>query len=50
VLSPTFHPKVAKNDLRNLVNSFAGGWHVLRGRELKVAASESLEMLTTLLF
>jgi hypothetical protein len=50
VLSSTFSPEIVKNDLRNLIDSLAWGWHILRRRELKVAASESLEMLATLLF
>jgi hypothetical protein len=50
VLSSAFSPKVAKDDLHNLINNLSWGWHILRRGELKVTASESLEMIATLLF
>jgi hypothetical protein len=49
MLSPTLGPEVMKNDLRDSVNSFARGWHLFRGREVKVAAPKSSKMLATLL-
>jgi hypothetical protein len=48
VCSPTFSPKVAKNDFVNQINSFAWGWHILGCREFKASASESFEMITAL--
>jgi hypothetical protein len=50
ILSTTFSPKIAKNYLRDQMNSFACVWHVLRRRELETSTPEGFEMLTTLLF
>jgi hypothetical protein len=50
VISSTFSPEVAEDDLCNQINNLTWGWHILRRRELKVPSSESLEMLATLLF
>jgi hypothetical protein len=49
VHSPTFGPKVAKNDLVNQFHSFSWGWHVFGGREFKASISESFEMVAALL-
>jgi hypothetical protein len=49
VCSPTFGPKVAKNDFVNQINGFAWGWHILGGREFKASTSESFEMIAALL-
>jgi hypothetical protein len=49
VCSPTFGPKVVKNDLGNQINNFAWVWHILGGREFKASTSESFEMIAALL-
>jgi hypothetical protein len=49
MLSPAFRPEVAKNDLRNLINSFTWGWHFFRSGELKAAAPKGSKMLAALL-
>jgi hypothetical protein len=41
---------MAKDYIRDQINSFARGWHVLRRRELEPATPEALEMFATLLF
>jgi hypothetical protein len=50
VLSSTFSPTVAEDDLRGQINNIARGWHILGRGEFKVPASESFKMLATLLF
>jgi hypothetical protein len=47
--SPTFSPKVAKNDLVNQLNCLAWGWHIVGGREFEASTSESSEMVAALL-
>jgi hypothetical protein len=50
MLSPAPRTEVAKNDLRNLINSFTWGWHFLSSGELEAAASKSPKMFAALLF
>jgi hypothetical protein len=47
--SPTFSPKVAKNDLINQLNCLAWGWHIVGGREYEAPTSESSKMVAALL-
>jgi hypothetical protein len=49
VRSPTFSPKVAKNDLVNQFNHLAWGWHIVEGREFEAPTSESSKMVAALL-